>query len=804
LGTAVDAPGCTATCNITGGAIRNTNLFQSFQEFSIPAGGTATLLHDPIISNIFMRVTGGAPSNLYGTLQTDTGAGAGNAAVFLLNPAGILFGPNATLNIGGSFIGSTADSIRFADGTEFRVADTQPLLSISTPIGLQFGNSAGSIRVGEAGNPAPGNGLFLNPDFSISRDARPAGLTVPEGQTLALVGNGITLTGGNLTAPAGSIALGSVTGGLVTLAAPDDNNPGWRFDYDAATGFGDITLTNAASVDASGDSGGRIQVQGQTVTLTDGSAMLSETLGAGTGGLLTVTADTITLSGESAADLPVPSPPFSPMPSGLFVDVGSAASGAGGDLAINTRNLQVEGGAQVSVSTFGSGDAGNLTVTAEQIDLVGGSATGPSALYSAVGFSPPSPAFFPITGNAGAVNITTERLSLRDGAQILAITNDFGDAGTMTINASDIELIGGNEFGPSALLAPSAYPWSGDGGNLTVNTDRLLITGGAQIATSTASPNPAGNITINATDSVNVLGTSENGRSGIFSTALFANGSGGNVTVTTGELAVRDGATLSVSNFRSMPELPGPPPGRGPAGEMNLTARTIILDNGASLSADTVSGDRANINLQADGVVLRRGSSISTDATGTATGGNIYINAGVLTAIEASTISANAVANFGGRVVVDADSIILSEDSAITATSALGPEFSGTVELNAPIVDPNLGVAVLSEEVASDQGVVAACEQAGNTFVATGRGGLPEDASQQLRGRTLWQDLRLAEIASQSVEQAAAPAAEPVAQAPIVEAQGVMIDEQGEVHLFAQSAGSVSLDGANRCLGGQS
>ena len=95
------------------------------------------------IDNIITRVTGGFISEIDGTIQTQ-----GSANLILLNPNGIILSPNARLEIGGSFLGSTARSIVFADGTEFGTTDVQttPLLTISVPIGLQFGETESSIR----------------------------------------------------------------------------------------------------------------------------------------------------------------------------------------------------------------------------------------------------------------------------------------------------------------------------------------------------------------------------------------------------------------------------------------------------------------------------------------------------------------------------------------------------------------------------------------------------------------------------------------------------------------------------------
>ncbi|HEY9907403.1 MAG TPA: filamentous hemagglutinin N-terminal domain-containing protein, partial [Thermosynechococcaceae cyanobacterium] len=167
------APGC-VRCTIEGGTVRGANLFHSLREFSIPTGGAAWFNNGPTIQTILTRVTGNSISNIDGLLKTN-----GTASLFLLNPNGISFGANARLEIGGSFLASTASSFRFADGTEFSATNPQapPLLAVNLTPGLQFGpKPSGSIT--NAGSLSAGQDLAL-----VSGDVNSSGLlAAPHGQ----------------------------------------------------------------------------------------------------------------------------------------------------------------------------------------------------------------------------------------------------------------------------------------------------------------------------------------------------------------------------------------------------------------------------------------------------------------------------------------------------------------------------------------------------------------------------------------------------------------------------------------------
>ncbi|MDY6897043.1 MAG: filamentous hemagglutinin N-terminal domain-containing protein, partial [Cyanobacteriota bacterium] len=144
--------------NILNGIQKGNNLFHSFQEFSIPEGGSATFNNSTDVVNIINRVTGGNISNIDGLIKAN-----GSANLFLINPSGIIFGENSRLDIGGSFLGSTASSILFEDGFNYSAIDSQqePLLTVSVPLGLQMGRNPGEIQVKGTGSNLNNTNIFL-------------------------------------------------------------------------------------------------------------------------------------------------------------------------------------------------------------------------------------------------------------------------------------------------------------------------------------------------------------------------------------------------------------------------------------------------------------------------------------------------------------------------------------------------------------------------------------------------------------------------------------------------------------------
>jgi filamentous hemagglutinin family protein len=231
---------------IDGGTVAGSNLFHSFQQFSVLSGETASFNNSLNIQNILTRVTGNSASNIDGLLQAK-----GNANLFLINPNGVIFGRNATLNIGGSFIGST---------------ESTSLLSITVPLGLQFPGIPANITSGATN------------------------LQVAPGKTLALIGGNLTLEGSQLTAPQGRVELGAVGGGNLgnNFVSLNPTTNGWTVGYEGINNFSNIQLLSQSQVATNGTNSGNIQVQGADVTLTDNSKITANNSGNLDGGEILV------------------------------------------------------------------------------------------------------------------------------------------------------------------------------------------------------------------------------------------------------------------------------------------------------------------------------------------------------------------------------------------------------------------------------------------------------------------------------------------------------------------------------------
>ncbi len=592
---------------IDGGATRGTNLFHSFQEFNIGEGRGAYFTNPTGIESIFSRVTGGNASQILGRLGV-----LGSADLFFVNPNGIVFGANATLDVKGSFLGSTASSIIFADGVQFASQNqTTSLLTVSVPIGLQFGLDPKSIQV--LGN---GQGLRKTPELIDTN----SGLQVRPNKTFALVGGALLLSGATIKTAGGQVALGSVDSNSKVGLNPTAQ--GWNLDYSSVNNFKDISLIDTAVVDVSGEGSGNVQIYGQNLTLQNGSQIDASTLGSSSGGEISIfTAESVSLIGGS--DDPNNS-------SGLTALVYSEATGNGSSLTIETKELNLLDGAQIITGTFDAGSAGNLTIKADSVVLAG---ILPANNFVNSGiFTSVNPG---ATGNSGDLSIETKQLTMTDGAQIFTGTLGFGSAGNLRVKATEsITLVGtsplSNRFGSaiSTAVNPGAI---GEGGDLSIETKQLTIAEGALVSSATFGSGIAGDINVVATDMIILSGTSTDGKNpSRLTTRTNSSTDAGNLTIQSERLIVKDGATVTASST-----------GSGNAGNLDIDARSVQLTSLSSILTESNSGSGGDIDLKSQNLSLQTNSRISTTAGITGSGGdggNITIDTGTLVALDNSDI----------------------------------------------------------------------------------------------------------------------------------------------------------------------
>ncbi|MEO1620453.1 MAG: filamentous hemagglutinin N-terminal domain-containing protein, partial [Cyanobacteria bacterium J06632_3] len=511
---------------IEDGRSAGNNLFHSFDAFSIPDGGTATFASTASILNIIGRVTGSEPSNINGTLQSQTPVN-----FFFINPNGIVFGPNAALSIGGSFIGSTAESVLFPGDQTFSASDisSTPTLSISAPEGLQMGTASGNIQVNDIGYTAL-VGIPLTIDSSSS-------LRLDGGQTLALIGNGLSFQGGTLAAPGGQIALGSVESGTVKLSQSNL----WVPDYEDVSTFADITLTRRSLINVSnvlfdsigqptplGISGGNIHIHSQNFSAVDSSLALIQNYSPLPSGSIYVNArGDLSLSQADTTD------PRRLVGSGFTTNAFDA--GAGGNIEIATGGLlYLENDGFITTETFGLAPGGNIILReVSDITLIENqiAATDLGGIHT-ISFSPPVPEpFSPGTagnieivtgslniledgissqainaGDSGSVTVTADDISIYNSGTISSATLGTGNSGNLNVTAKDILVSGFHPatLFPSGILATTVA--DGNAGNLVVNAERLSILEGGRVDSSTISRGDAGTVTINASEDVLVSG----------------------------------------------------------------------------------------------------------------------------------------------------------------------------------------------------------------------------------------------------------------------------------------------------------
>jgi filamentous hemagglutinin family protein len=653
--TTVDADG--NNVEINDGDRAGDNLFHSFDDFSVPKGGEAFFNNAADIINIFSRVTGGNISDIDGLIRAN-----GSANLFLVNPAGILFGENASLDIGGSFYGTSADSILFEDGG-FSATDLEnpPLLTINAPIGLSLRDDPGDIAV------------------------EGANLEVNSGQSLTLVGGNLRLQdGARLLGLGGRVQLGGVSSsGIVNF---DDN---LNLDFPENIALADVTLSNDAIVNVTSSNGGSIEVTANNLDLNQNSA-LNAGIGQNTGSPDAQAGDiVVTASGNINLD----------NSSSIFNQVSNNGQGNSGNVAITANSLTLNNGSFIGGQTSGTGDSGDFILNvADNIEISGASSLRSIVETNAVGnsgniaidtgvlrVSGENSLIFANTrgtGNAGSIAINaTESVTFTDNSDLLSQvqTNATGNSGNITITTPILEVINGSSIVNSTegignagnLSIPSSesivldngkfqsnvrQTGVGNAGNIDINSGFLLLENDSQFIANSLGQGNAGNIIINATEDVTL-----NTGSDILSNVSRGMGNAGDILINSGRLVLEDRSFIISNTGDLNQDLEN----IGDAGNISINAELISLDDFSLITSNTLSlatGRSGNIDLTANDLIVGNGSVINSLTQNNFDGGQININASnveltnggkIVTGTESIGNAGNIIVNLSGDLNID-------------------------------------------------------------------------------------------------------------------------------------------------------
>ena len=642
------------------GNLAGSNLFHSFGHFNLETGTTAlfTDSSNSAISNVISRVTGGA-SSIDGTIRSLIP----NADFYLINPAGIVFGPNAQLDVPGAFYASTASLVKMADGTEFSaITNNDPTLLTAAPSAFGFLENSADLQI-------QGSSLitFAN-------------------QSMHFSGANLHLANAFIGSVGGAIELSAVGAGSGLLT------PGDTEVEHSMTASGNLFVDNSSWIrtlsNGNGHVGdellkaGKIEITGSTVStetnipsragnihtisdqmLLNGSLIGSSTYSSGDSGNVEITA-TRFLSMEAGAEVFITpkenssgnggqlviNAPSIGLTDGSVISAESKGSGQGGDIQIHTDDFLISNHGSIWTSAYGIGDGGDLSIIASRrINM-----TDSSGIYAG--------SYQNATGNAGNVSLITPEFSINNRSSIDLSSRHVGDAGNLAIVAGEVDI--NNASLTSASLG------QGDGGLINVSADNIFIRGNGFIATFTNDSGAAGNIELSANNQISITGESS---AVLATTTQHSSGDAGKISIASRLLTLDQGGYIDASNQ-----------GNGTTQGIDIASDQIRVLNGSSIGSITEGASPAGDIIIKTNALLVSGPSPLTQivsyTTDTGDAGNIYI--GGLNKVLADNIKLDYNANInaassglaagsgtGGNINLFAKNITLDHGAYISALS---------------------------------------------------------------------------------------------------------------------------------------
>ncbi len=632
---------------IDGGAVRGSNLFHSFSQFNIDDGQRAYFSNPVGVQNILTRVTGTSASNILGTLGVD-----GAANLFLINPNGILFGQNASLDVRGSFVGTTANGVKFGSQGVFDASDKQaPALLTINPSALLFNQiNSGAITTNQTILPM-----------------RP-------GKNLALVGGNIQFNEGALVTQNGRIeitAVGSVKSENNVDSKTIELNTDGSLNASANILTGNISLIGAQVYVFAGDGGsitmnaGNFDISGNsyiTSGIGDGQPRASQT------GDITLNAtDSISIREGSRIE------------NSVFEN----HSGSSSDIKITTGSLLLTDNARLRANVFGQGNAGNIIINArEQVSLDKN-----AAIFANVRETG--------KGNGGNIIINANSFSATNDAELSASTYGKGNTGDILLSARNISLSNN-----ASVLNRVQQTGIGLGGNIRINTETLSFTNEASIQTFSFGLGSPGDVIIDASNqlsldtnaSISTLVTDDSGGSirietGLLSvvdseisTYTFGKGKAGDITIGASKRADINGKNSDIISQASTEA-------SGSTGNIIISTPSLFINQDASINNLAVDSSAGNIQIDTGLLSVTNGSNISTYTFGKGEAGNIEIGANNSININGKNsqiiaqVSASASGN-GGNIVIFTPSLFIDQEGRLVAIS-FGQGNTGNIIINA-------------------------------------------------------------------------------------------------------------------------
>ncbi|MDM8525279.1 CHAT domain-containing protein [Desulfococcaceae bacterium HSG8] len=602
------------------------NLFHSFGEFNINTGETATFTGPDAVNNVISRVTGGNPSLIDGLLRSEISG----ADFYFLNPAGMIFGENASLDMGGSFHITTADYLRLGDNGRFDASHPEnSILTTASPSAFGFLTDQPQ-------------GIVVEGSLSVLKE-----------KTLSVTGGDVAIRSGSLNVENGQIHIAATASPGEVI--PRDDGP----EINASGPLGSVSLSNEGAINVSGDASGNIYIRGGQFELKN--AYLAA---------ITTDSDAGSVNVRVADDLAITEN------GGITSAALTESQGRAGDIWLEANRIHVSDGSVITSAGYGSGRSGDIAIKAGQSLTLSEARDAPNLEASAYG-----------SGAGGAITINTGKLTVTSDGMILNAVLGEKDGGNIAVSAETLRVDNHGMISTHTLGA-------GGGGNITVASERLEIYHAGQIITDTSGPGDGGNLRLNVRESVIVsqngalITTSESedkggdagdislitgiltlSDEGLLVSDTFGRGRGGDIRVEADRLDMDHGYLSSSSRSTDS--------NAGSGGDISITTRDSVTITGSDTgepgsfakyyglyAQNHGSGSGGRISIRTDQMRLDRDGMINGQTYGRGTGGDVVLDVNHLEVREGGTITTST------RGAGDAGDISITANSSANVSGA--------------------------------------------------------------------------------------------------------------------------------------